>query len=154
MCSVVVALMTFNRRTPTMKGVILWQPKHPLLKWLRFCVNNSVRRQEERLASTRRVQANVNALNRIDRPPPPYVTPPSSSIVRSEVVVHQNAPRISRMRNCEAESKRTSYKPDPTGRSYGRVVYSRVPAVERFNFTPVNANSPPPNPSDSLNDSS
>ena len=110
-------------------------------------LNSSARRQT-------RAQANVNVLDRIDRLPPPYVTPPSSNIVRSEVVVHPNAPRISPMRNLEEESERTSYVPDPSGRSYGRVVYSRVPASERFNFTPVNANSPLPNPSDTFNDSS
>ena len=57
------------------------------------------------------------------------------------------------MRNLEAESERTSYVPDPTGRSYGIMVYTCVPAGERFNFTPV-ANSPLPNPTDTLDDSS
>ena len=41
--------------------------------------------------------------------------------------------------------------PDPSGRTYRRVVYSRVPAADRFAFTPVDA-SPwaehLPNPSD------
>ena len=123
-------------------------------------LNHSVRRQEEQLASTRRVQANVEAINRnvdafkrLERLPPPYVTPPSSSIIQSEAVVHRDAPRISPMRNQEAESEWTSYEPDPTGRSYGRMVYSRVPPGERFNFTSA-ANSPLPNPTDTLDDSS
>ena len=96
----------------------------------------------------------MNVLDRIDRLPPPYVTPQSSNIVRSEVVVHPNAPGISPMRNLQAESERTSYVPDPSGRSYGRVVYSRVPASEQFNFILVNTNSPLPNPSDTPKDPS
>ena len=70
-------------------------------------LNNSARRQT-------RAQADANVLNRIARSPPPYITPPSLNIVRSEVVVH---PRISPMRNLEAESERTSYVPDPTGQT-------------------------------------
>ena len=73
--------------------------------------------------------------------------------MQSEAVVHPNAPRISPMRTQEAESERTNYEPDPTGRSYGRMVYSRVPTRERFNFTPE-ANSPLPNHTDTLDDSS
>ena len=96
-------------------------------------LNRSVQRQEESLASTCRVQANVEVLNRLERSPPPYVTPLSSNIMRLEVVVHSNTPRVSPMRNQEAESERTSYAPDLTGRSYGRMVYTRVPAGERFN---------------------
>ena len=55
-------------------------------------MDRTVRRQEDRLASTRRVQANIEALNReveamhrLDRPPPPYVTPPAS---QADVIVH------------------------------------------------------------------
>ena len=77
-------------------------------------MNRTVRRQEDRLASTGRVRANIEALNReveamhrLDRSPPPYVTPPAST--QSEVTVHPNAPRISPMRNAETESKRATY---------------------------------------------
>ena len=73
-------------------------------------MNLTVRRQEDRLASTRRVQANIEALNReveamhrLDRSPPPYVTPPAS---QSDVIVHPNAPRVSPMRNADSESER------------------------------------------------
>ena len=86
-------------------------------------LNRQVRRQEERLASTRKVQSSIEALNReveafkrLDKSPPPYVTPPSSNIMQFEAVVHPNAPRISPIRNLETESERTSYVPDPTGR--------------------------------------
>ena len=62
-------------------------------------LNRHVRRQEERLAkpeerlaSTRKVQSSIEALNRdvdafkrLERSPPPYITPPPSSI---EAVVH------------------------------------------------------------------
>ena len=82
-------------------------------------MNRTVRRQEDRLASTRRVQANIEALNReveamhrLDRSPPPYVTPPAS---QSEVIVHPNAPRISPARNADSGSERVNYQPDPTG---------------------------------------
>ena len=59
-------------------------------------MNRFVQRQEDRLASTRRVRANIDALNneveafhRLERSPPPYVTPPAS---QSDVIVHPNAP--------------------------------------------------------------
>ena len=103
-------------------------------------LNNSVRREAERLASTHRVQANVDVLNRIDRSPPPYVTPPSSSLVQSDVTVHPNAPRVLLMRNIEAESERATFRPDLTGQTFGRVEYTRVPTSDRFAFTPVPVN--------------
>ena len=98
-------------------------------------LNHQVRRQEERLASTCRVQSSIEALNRdvaafkrLDKSPPPYVTPPFSSISQSEAIVHPNAPRISPIRNPETTSERTSYVSDPSGRTSGRMAYSRVPA--------------------------
>ena len=107
-------------------------------------MDRSVRRQEDRLASTRRVQANIEALNRevdsmhrLDRPPPPYVTPPAS---QADVTVHPNAPRVSPMRNVDLGSERVNYQPDPTGRTFGRMQYSRVPSTDRFAFTPVPTN--------------
>ena len=119
-----------------------------------------IRRQEELLASARKVRSSIETLNkdvgafkRLERSPPPYVTPPSSNIMQSEAIVHPNAPRLSQMRTQEAESERTSYVSDPTGQTYGRMVYSRVPAGERFTFTPV-ANSPLPKLPDTPNDSS
>ena len=107
-------------------------------------MDRSVRRQEDRLASTRRVQANIEALNRevdsmhrLDRPPPPYVTPPAS---QADVIVHPNAPRVSPMRNADPGSERVNYLPDPTGRTFGRMQYSRVLNTDRFAFTPVPTN--------------
>ena len=109
-------------------------------------MNRTVRRQEDRLASTRRVQANIEALNRevkamhrLDRSPPPYVTPPAS---QSDVIVHPNAPRVSPMRNTDSESERANYQPDPTGQTFGRVQYTRLPTTGRFAFTPVPGESP------------
>ena len=63
-------------------------------------LNNSARRQ-----TTHRMQAHVNVLNRIDKSPPLYIAPPSSNIVRSDVIVYPDAPRVSPMRTIEAESK-------------------------------------------------
>ena len=110
-------------------------------------MNRTVQRQEDRLASTRRVQANIEALNRevdalhrLDRSPPPYVTPPAST--QSEVTVHPNAPRASLMRSAEIESERATYRPDPTGKTFGRVQYTRLPATGRFTFTQVPGESP------------
>ena len=123
----------------------------------------TVRRQEDRLASTRRVQANIEALNReveamhrLDRSPPPYVTPPAS---QSDVIVHPNAPRVSPMRNADSESERANYQPDPTGRTFSRVQYTRAATTDRFAFTlmPGTTQSVPeprslPNPPTATND--
>ena len=155
MCSIAVALMTFDRQIPTKKGVTHQQPKHRAPKWPRSWT--ILREDRPTVVSTHRAQANVNVLNRIDRSPPPYVTLPSSNTAQSDIIVHPNAPSVSPMRNLEAESERTSYVPDPSGRTYGRIVYSWVPANDRFAFTPVDANpssEPLPNPSNTLNDSS
>ena len=117
-------------------------------------LNRQVQRQEKRLASTRKVQSSIEALHRdveafkrLDKSPPPYVTPPSS-IVKSEAVVHPDAPRASPVRISEPESERASFLPDPTGQTGGRMLYSRIPAGERFGFAPA-INSPPPKAPDS-----
>ena len=97
-------------------------------------LNNSVRRQAERLASAHRVRANDDVLGRTDRSPPPYVTPPSSCLVLSDVTVHPNAPRISPLRNIEAECERATFRPDLTGQTFGRVEYTRVPTSDRWEY--------------------
>ena len=109
-------------------------------------MNRCVQRQEEWLTSTSRIRANVEALNReveafhrLERSPPPYVTPPAS---QSEVTVHPNALRVSPMRNVDSESERATYRPDPTGQTFGRVQYTRAQTTDRFAFTPVPVNSP------------
>ena len=98
-------------------------------------------KQEERLVSTRKVQSSIEALNRdvdtfrrLERSPPPYITPPASSI---EAVVHPNAPRVSPIRNLETAAERISHVSNPSGQTSGRMVYSRVPTGERYNFYSV-----------------
>ena len=126
-------------------------------------MDRTIQRQQDRLDSTRRVRANIEALNRevdnlhrIDNSPPPYVTPPVS-----EIAVHPNAPRSSPMRNAEVEPERATYRADPSGQTFGRVQYTRLPATERFAFTPVSGESaaasqpcPLPNPPAAFNDNS
>ena len=126
-------------------------------------MDRAVQRQQDRLDSTRRVRANIEALNRevdtlhrIENSPPPYVTPPVS-----EITAHPNAPRSSPMRNAEVESERVTYRPDSSGQTFGRVQYARLPATERFTFTPVPGEStatsqprPLPNPPAAFNDNS
>ena len=116
-------------------------------------------KQEERLASTRKVQSSIVALNRdvaafkrLDKSPPPYVTPPSSNIAQSKTAIHPNVPRLSPIRNMETTFERTNYVSDPFGRTSGRMAYSRVPTGEGVNFTPL-ADSPLPQPGYTLDDS-
>ena len=122
-------------------------------------LNRQVRRQEERLASTRRVLSSIEALNRdvaafkrLDKSPPPYVTPPSSNIAQSETAIHPNVPRLSPIRNLEPTFERTNYVSDPSGQTSGRMAYSCVPTGEGVNFTPL-ADSPHPQPGYTLDDS-
>ena len=90
-------------------------------------------KQEERLASTRRVQSNIEALNRdvtafkrLDKSPPPYVTPPSSSIAQSEMP--PSMPRLLPIRKPEFEG--SSYVSDSAVRTSGRAVYPQAPLAE------------------------
>ena len=114
-------------------------------------MNRHVQRQEERLASVqerldsaRKEQSTIEALNRnveafkrLDKSPPPYVTPPST-IIRSDAVVHPNAPRASPGRLFDVESERVNFLSDPTGQTNARMLYSRTASrrkVWTFSFT-------------------
>ena len=46
------------------------------------------------------------------------------------------------MRNVDSESERANYQPDPTGRTFGRVQYTRAATTDRFAFTPVPGTTP------------
>ena len=127
-------------------------------------LNRHVRRQEERLAkqeerleSTRRVQSSIEALNRdvaafkrLDKSPPPYVTPPSSNIAQSETAILPNVPRLSPIRNLETTFERNNYVSDP--QTSGRTAYPRVPTGEGVSFAPL-ADSPLPQPGYTVDDS-
>ena len=117
-------------------------------------LNRQVQRQEERLAFTRRVRSSIETLNRdvaafkrLDKSPPPYVTPPSSNIAQSETMIHPNVPRLSPIRNLEPTFEKTSYVSDPSGRTSGS-----EPTGERVNFTPL-ADAPLPQPGYTVDDS-
>ena len=114
-------------------------------------------KQGERLASTRRVQSSIEALNRdvaafnrLDKSPPPYVTPPSSNIAQSETAILPSVPRLSPIRNLETTFERSNYVSDP--RTSGRLAYPRVPTGEGANFALL-AYSPLPQPGYTLDDS-
>ena len=94
-------------------------------------------KQEERLASTRRVQSSIEALNRdvaafkrFDKYPPPYVTPPSSNIAQSDLIIRPSVPKLSPIRNLEPTFESSNYVSDSTGRTDGRMAYPRVPLAD------------------------